>query len=58
MTTVIAGVTVSAVTPNQGTTGTTVPVTIDGSGFVRMMEPLWTQDPVLLVLGLVGALVL
>jgi subtilisin family serine protease len=27
-------VAVSAVTPNQGTTGTTVPVTIDGSGFV------------------------
>jgi hypothetical protein len=27
-------VTVSAVTPNQGTMGTTVPVTIDGTGFV------------------------
>src|SRR5207302_1293071 len=30
-----SAVTVSAVTPNQGTTGTTVPVTIDGSGFVN-----------------------
>jgi len=29
-----AALTVSAVTPNQGTTGATVPVTIDGSGFV------------------------
>src|SRR5437879_11025090 len=28
-------VTVSAVTPNQGTMGTTVAVTIDGSGFVN-----------------------
>jgi hypothetical protein len=30
-----AAVTVSAVTPNQGTTGSTVTVTIDGSGFVN-----------------------
>ena len=30
-----AAVTVSAVTPNQATTGTTVPVTIDGSGFAN-----------------------
>jgi len=36
VTTVIsAAVTVSAVTPNQGTTGSTVPVTIDGSGFAN-----------------------
>src|SRR5437879_12882171 len=28
-------VTVSAVTPNQGTSGATVPVTIDGSGFAN-----------------------
>jgi subtilisin family serine protease len=35
MTTVSSSVvTVSAVTPGQGTTGTAVPVTIDGSGFV------------------------
>ena len=32
--TATAAVVVGAVTPNQGTTGTTVPVTIDGSGFV------------------------
>jgi hypothetical protein len=31
----ITAVTVSAVTPNQATTGTTVPVTIDGSGFAN-----------------------
>jgi len=30
-----SGVTVTAVTPNQGTMGSTVPVTIDGSGFVN-----------------------
>src|SRR5207248_2104200 len=34
VTTTSAGVTVSTVTPNQGTSGATVPVTIDGSGFV------------------------
>jgi len=34
VTTTSAAMTVSAVTPNQGTTGATVPVTIDGSGFV------------------------
>src|SRR5439155_20717311 len=33
-TTLFRSVTVSAVTPNQGTMGTTVAVTIDGSGFV------------------------
>src|SRR5204863_5614841 len=32
--TATAAVVVGAVTPNQGTSGTTVPVTIDGSGFV------------------------
>src|SRR5262249_60924778 len=34
VTTATAGVVVSAVTPTQGTRGSTVPVTIDGSGFV------------------------
>src|SRR3989442_8759234 len=34
VTTASAAVTVSAVSPNQGSTGATVPVTIDGSGFV------------------------
>src|SRR5204863_7487970 len=33
--TATAAVVVGAVTPNQGTTGTTVAVTIDGGGFVR-----------------------
>src|SRR5438477_10455316 len=35
VTTTSAGVTVSTVTPNQGTSGATVPVTIDGSGFAN-----------------------
>src|SRR5262249_30755324 len=35
VTTATAGVVVSAVTPTQGTRGSTVPVTIDGSGFVN-----------------------
>src|SRR5437899_3592109 len=34
VTTASAGVTVSAVRPNQGSTGATVPVTIDGGGCV------------------------